>query len=787
MTLRNIEIVDCDLKTSESLIITHCGTRLVLENVTFRNNRQMNDSAASMLWFDCEKDGGFLEMTNVTFKSNTAKNSLIATLPPTTMMTNVKVRNNTATTALFDSNQNNNTEIVELVATSNGMTVLKMNEGKLKLKSSTFLENGHEDAIYGVLQLKGLERITVENCNFTRNKASEGGACHFEENENVNITNSMFVKNRAFNDGGAIRSIKVYRMECIQCTFIDNKAKNAGSCFKIDEGTTILKDSVLENNEASFGGTARAERGNFISKNVTYRGTFDSFFRKKFSFAGNLARNTGGACYFDEMNELSVINSTFENNEALYGGALYIQNPDTSLIQNVTLKNNRALQMGGAAHMDKGSITFKDVVVSGNHGALGGGFFFYDVTVDASEFTFEKNEAAEGSAFMARSSTVRIIDNFNDEQNSRKTFGIRATENTATNGGGAIDIERTTLTIGNGNFSKNQAINGGAIHIWNEGELVSIERSKFTNNSVKQNGGSIAASSVREKIFTLKLDDVTFDRSVSSGGGGAIYLSLANLNCVNCSFERCSSFTDGGALWATGERFNYKVSLRKSSLRQCKSESGGGIFVNGTKLDVHNTKLTSNKAILLGGGIRALDSKVTLTGVKLIKNGAFIGGGFYGDGKKVSMTKSVVKKNAAEAGGGVFVRDANINAKDSFFDQNKAKRGYSKQEMLTFLFDFRYSKEFDRPIDIEVEPDGGGLLIEESAQFVGESITFVQNDAENGAGVDIKRTSAFLCFKCAFMDNKAKKKGLTQPKISSFDNVSQAEPFVVYHPVKKEV
>lgn len=190
---------------------------------------------------------------------------------------------------------------------------------------------------------------TCIDCTFMDNHAVNAGAMH-----NGTAINCKFINNGASYWGGAMYYGSVYN-----CTFIDNRACYGGAlwfCF-------ACENSYFESNFASlYGGavnTAPVVKCTFIDNHAMYGGAIFMYLHYDFedtvnSVFRNNSAEYGGAIYVDDDmaydDDYAAVNCNFDNNEADYGGALY--NTDAA---KSTFKNNKAKVKGGALY--KGVIS----------------------------------------------------------------------------------------------------------------------------------------------------------------------------------------------------------------------------------------------------------------------------------------------------------------------------------------------------------------------------------------------------------------------------------------------
>jgi len=261
--------------------------------------------------------------------------------------------------------------------------------------------------------INGNEKVSITNCVFTDNSASNGGAVYSVGN----ITNSTFTNNSASDDGGAVYYDYSSSSSITNSTFTNNSASDDGGAVYYDysdSSISSITNSTFTNNSAYDGGAVsyyydRSDSDSSISS-ITNS-----------TFTNNSAFN-GGAVSYDyyhsDSSISSITNSTFTNNSASNnGGAIYSDSSDSysdssdSSITNSTFTNNSASENGGAVYYydySDSSITnstFSNNSASGNGGAV----YYYDYDDDYSSSitnsTFTKNTAS-GWTIYGRNCTI---------------------------------------------------------------------------------------------------------------------------------------------------------------------------------------------------------------------------------------------------------------------------------------------------------------------------------------------------------------------------------------------
>jgi predicted outer membrane repeat protein len=280
--------------------------------------------------------------------------------------------------------------------------------------------------------------LTVNDSVFTNNEAGEGAAIWMDDNSSLITHNNLFQGNVA-EDGGAI--------------YFDNGGE--GSLF----GDTFI-DNHAEGSEDSEGGAIHMDGYDSASLLSVEDATF----------SGNTADEDGGAIFANEVDLVTITDSTFTDNHAIgesgttEGGAVYFQSSGSLTVVRSRFTGNSAYEDGGAIDLDSGgeelsghltllNSTFVNNHASGDAGANGGAVEGPGYTIEVSGSTFTGNIADDdGGAIYAETATI-----------TRSSF----TRNTSQTHGGAVALSlpaSSDLSLMRRNtFSRNTAAAGGAM------------------------------------------------------------------------------------------------------------------------------------------------------------------------------------------------------------------------------------------------------------------------------------------------------------------------------------
>lgn len=197
-------------------------------------------------------------------------------------------------------------------------------EGILKIENSVFSNNNARSG--GALYYGG--EATISNSKFSDNQANAGGAVFSAKKSSSNIEHSLFRKNNAIRQGGALFNEGTLNID--DCKFSYNDAVRMGGAT-FNGGTLSIYDSTLRNNMTS--------------------GVFSS-----------------GAAIYNE-DELKVLSCVVWNNTSVGDGAVY--NSGSLFISQSDISDNKANRNGGAIY-NEGHLKLFSSTISDNSAARQG-------------------------------------------------------------------------------------------------------------------------------------------------------------------------------------------------------------------------------------------------------------------------------------------------------------------------------------------------------------------------------------------------------------------------------
>jgi hypothetical protein len=276
--------------------------------------------------------------------------------------------------------------------------------------------------------------------------------------------------------------------------------------------------------------------------------------------------------------------------------------------------------------------------------------------------------------------------------NASSVFSIGAGSN--------VSISGLTITAGNGGSRANggdifnsgtltltgDVVSNGAAEIgaglFNNGGIVTITSSAFTNNKAIQTGGGM----INANGGTITATASTFSsNNTTQESGGGICNEVGSMTLTNCAVNSNSSGMDGGGIanfsggtlvlndtsvssnfasrWGAGilNFANATLTITNGSTIGSNitlSYFGGGIFNYEATLNISNSTISSNFCTFVGAGLMDFLGSVTATGTTFSGNGSSsvtAGGGIYMISDNVTLNSCILNGNQAGYGAGIYV------------------------------------------------------------------------------------------------------------------------------------
>ena len=237
------------------------------------------------------------------------------------------------------------------------MDFIIINKGTLTCENSIFAggygfaQDKYGNSFGGAIYTPYLEskkvKVTISNCTFKENYAEYGGAIYMDGGE-LNIADSQFIDNMAYNYGGAIACEYYTQLSINRTSFINSRSINdAGGAIYLKLVNFNSNRVEIINSTSTFGGAITA-----LNTNITV---------SRLNAYNNSAKYDGGAIY-QLYGKSSIMQSDFINNTARNGAGVFLNNLSSMLIISNRFENNNAFLCAGAIYsIANQKLTFQNV------------------------------------------------------------------------------------------------------------------------------------------------------------------------------------------------------------------------------------------------------------------------------------------------------------------------------------------------------------------------------------------------------------------------------------------
>ena len=283
--------------------------------------------------------------------------------------------------------------------------------------------------------------------------------------------------------------------------------------------------------------------------------------------------------------ELTISNSQINSNfRGIYSNSGNVTVSDTTFDQNV------ASGHGSALYQHSGTGFFTNSIFTNNEALDGGAIYSRgSVEIDSSQFegnAANKNGYAYGHGGAVYASIASITN----------TSFI---DNTAEADGGALQIG-SQLTVEDSRFEENAADgHGGAIMAG--GGILKLVESDFTSNTAGERGGAVYAD-----VSDTLLTSIRVSNNTAGTDGGGLLLSTSygtgSVEASNSKIVNNSASRYGGGIFLNGYS-NGEGKISYSQISNNSADYGGGLYSNIGDVVVRNTTIASNTVSTDGGGI----------------------------------------------------------------------------------------------------------------------------------------------------------------------------------------
>lgn len=299
------------------------------------------------------------------------------------------------------------------------------------------------------------------------------------------------------------------------------------------------------------------------------------------------------------------------------GSVIHITGGDV-VIDGLTITNGSA-EGGGGVHLESGNLTLQSSIIRDNDANWAGGVLVGTeaefMTIQST--TIQDNEASQICGGLLAYYAPLSISNSVISDNSAPSCGALGIyslamtiedslieNNTAASYGGGLLISSANATLTNTTVIGNESQDTGGGAFIEDSDVVCTDGTTFTENVATVAGGGVL-------LEDSDIQDCSLANNTADMGGGIAVVtesSGATQTIQACEIRDNTAISWGGGVYADASQLNVNNAIIDANT----ASYGGGVYVNNDSTVVMDrSRVSSNEALTLGGGIRLVSESVT--------------------------------------------------------------------------------------------------------------------------------------------------------------------------------
>jgi len=355
----------------------------------------------------------------------------------------------------------------------------------------------------------------------------------------------------------------------------------------------------------------------------------ESALASQIAAGGTVTFNCGGAATIAMTTGISISSGS---------PALVVDGGGVITLDGATISPHQPMisVQGGSSALP--SITFRGMTFS-NGNATGTGLQAGGAILNAGNLTldhdvFTNNQAPFGGAVMQERCSSAGSPALPCVAASLTVTNSQFSGNSASNSGGAINLQSDTVNMSNSTFTGNSANTGGAILLYANSTFTTsgtITASTFNGNTATYNGGAILVTNLQGGSATITNSTFNANQAVHFGNGGALLIG-ATTTLTNDTIAGNSALNGGGVyvvatltmqdtLLGNNGGSCFGNSFSGTNNLQFNDSSCAGVPVGDPKLGPLANNGGPTQTMALGAGSAAVDAGDNATCAKTDQRG----------------------------------------------------------------------------------------------------------------------------------------------------------------------
>ena len=352
------------------------------------------------------------------------------------------------------------------------------------------------------------------------------------------------------------------------------------------------------------------------------------------------------------------------------------------------------------------------------------------------------------------------------ELSTPQILGCNINNNTADYGGGifclnSMPVIEDTIIEGNTDNESSESYSFKHDNPVSKALLIYFDGKKTKAQQIPSSlGGGIFSFMSELSILNCEI----MNNNSKSGGGACFYQSPSTIKeskiLNNSANSKEGTGGDGGGFYC----LNSTISLEYCEINENVSNRGGGIFLQNSELIISACDFNENTGTLQGGGILSISSTVDLSKSSIKDNKSYSGGGLYLKESDPSYITDgcIISNNIAfyHGGGGIFCDYSSPEIEDCSIMDNHALKGTSDLELASgggiYIGPSTSPKINNSSFKGNISKwQGGGLYCGENSNPEICSSDLTYNKAIFGGGLYITKGAKLKLTDCVIENNEA--------------------------------
>ncbi|MCK4653806.1 MAG: right-handed parallel beta-helix repeat-containing protein, partial [Candidatus Cloacimonetes bacterium] len=437
--------------------------------------------------------------------------------------------------------------------------------------------------------------------------------------------------------------------------------------------------------------------------------------------SGSSSDRQGGAIACYHSSDVLINYCLFQNNTANYGGAIAIYDSDI-ILQNSVVKNNYANYYAGGIRINNSEVILENVILTNNSaGNKGGGIYIYDSNPTMSGVSIFENSSNSYGGGLYLNASYPVFDNENRcniYQNDSDVFG-----KDICSVGAVIDVIVDTFTVLIPDNYFAYPMNNYTFDILNSA-IEQVDQDLYVSPTGSDENSGLTAD---DPLKTINF---------------AMYMMLSNEENPHTIHlaEGVYSLSDTGEHFPIYMKRFISIVGENSETTVLNGENLTRLIISvfpNNNFSLQGVTITNGIADYAnGGGIRCVNSDLTITEVVIENNHATHGGGIYFYCGTLTLSNISVTNNSASnrisgSGGGIYC-NGTVNFTNVLINENYAF-GSGGGIWCTGSNDEQFFSNIS-VIGNTVDWYGGGIAFNNCEPEL-SSITVTENCSQYGGGI----------------------------------------------------